>query len=160
MSAGLFNQIDPASGEEQDLIAPRFASFNFDVIDGVEYRIDLTQPARYSPDGKLANEKSHRIVDLKYGMGVPVDAMGNQQLMIYALGALEQYGVLCDFDTVSMYIHMPRLNYVGECHMSTEDLLKFADDVRAAAGYVELAESLDMTTDDDIVRGLFTPGEK
>jgi hypothetical protein len=73
------------------------------------------------------------IVDLKYGMGVPVDAMGNQQLMIYALGALEQYGVLCDFDTVSMYIHMPRLNYVGECHMSTEDLLKFADEVRAAA---------------------------
>ena len=78
-------------------------------------------------------ERNLSIVDLKYGMGVPVDAVGNQQLMIYALGALEQYGVLCDFDTVSMYIHMPRLNYVGECHMSTEDLLKFADEVRAAA---------------------------
>lgn len=105
-------------------------------------------------------ERNLTIVDLKYGMGVTVDAMNNQQLMMYALGALEQYGVLCDFDTVSMYIHMPRLNYVGECHMSTEDLLKFAKEVHAKAGYVRLAESLDMTADDDIVRGMFKPGEK
>jgi 2',3'-cyclic-nucleotide 2'-phosphodiesterase/3'-nucleotidase len=72
MSAGLFSQIDPDNGKEQDLIAPRFASFNFDVIDGVEYRIDLTQAARYSPDGKLANEDSHRIVELKFA-GEPID---------------------------------------------------------------------------------------
>ena len=78
-------------------------------------------------------QRNLSIVDLKYGMGVPVDATGNQQLMMYALGALELYNVLCDFDTVSMYIHMPRLNYVGECHMSVGDLLKFADEVRAAA---------------------------
>lgn len=100
------------------------------------------------------------IVDLKYGMGVRVEATDNPQLMMYALGALELYGVLCDFDTVSMYIHMPRLNYVGECHMTTEDLLKFAKNVRTEAGYVRLAESLDMTADDDIVRSLFNPGEK
>jgi len=78
-------------------------------------------------------DRNLSIVDLKYGMGVSVEATGNPQLMIYALGALELYGVLCDFDTVSMYIHMPRLNYVGECHMTTEDLLNFADEVRAAA---------------------------
>ena len=105
-------------------------------------------------------ERNLSIVDLKYGMGVTVEATENPQLMMYALGALEMYNILCDFDTVSMYIHMPRLNYVAECHISTEDLLKFADDVRTAAGYVRLAESLDMTTDDGMVRGLFTPGEK
>jgi hypothetical protein len=101
------------------------------------------------------------IVDLKYGVGVAVDATNNPQLMMYALGALEMYGVLCDFDTVSMYIHMPRLNYVGECHMTTEDLLKFADQVREAAGHVQLAQSLDMSDPtDDLVKGFFTPGEK
>lgn len=100
------------------------------------------------------------IVDLKYGMGVSVEATGNPQLMIYALGALELYGVLCDFDTVSMYIHMPRLNYVGECHMSTDELIAFGYDVSAAAGHVRLAESLDLTAGDDLSDGFFTPGEK
>ena len=104
--------------------------------------------------------KNLTVVDLKYGMGVRVDALENPQLMMYALGALEEYGLLGDFETVSMFIHMPRLNYVSEYHMSTEDLLKFAKNVRTEAGYVRLAESLDMTADDDIVRSLFNPGEK
>jgi hypothetical protein len=93
-------------------------------------------------------DRNLSIVDLKYGMGVTVDATDNPQLMMYALGAFEMYNVLCDFDTVSMYIHMPRLNYVAECHMSTEDLLKFADDVRAAADKVRWEEPT------------FLPGEK
>jgi hypothetical protein len=100
------------------------------------------------------------IVDLKYGMGVRVEATDNPQLMMYALGALELYGVLCDFDTVSMYIHMPRLNYVGECHLSTAELLQFASEVRIAAGHVQLAQSLELREDDDVSDGFFSPGEK
>jgi 2',3'-cyclic-nucleotide 2'-phosphodiesterase/3'-nucleotidase len=72
MSAGLFNQIDPDSDAEQELIGTRFSSFNFDVIDGVSYRIDLTQPPRYTPDGELLNAASHRIVDLEFD-GQPID---------------------------------------------------------------------------------------
>ena len=93
-------------------------------------------------------ERNLSIVDLKYGMGVTVEATENPQLMMYALGAFEMYNILCDFDTVSMYIHMPRLNYVSECHISTEDLLQFADDVRAAADKVRWEEPT------------FNPGEK
>ena len=66
MSAGLFNQIDPQADVEQPLVNPRFPSFNFDVIDGVTYRIDVSQPARYDRDGALINENSRRIVDLQY----------------------------------------------------------------------------------------------
>lgn len=72
MSAGLFNQIDPDSEVEQELISTRFASFNFDIIDGVSYRIDVTQPPRYRPDGTLQSANSHRIVDLSYD-GQPID---------------------------------------------------------------------------------------
>ena len=46
-SAGLFRRIDPASIVEQPLIDPAFAAYNFDVIDGVTYAIDVTQPSRY-----------------------------------------------------------------------------------------------------------------
>ena len=70
-SAGIFNRIDPAKSEEQALINPAFPAFNFDVIDGVTYRIDVTQPARYDLDGKLASPGSRRIVDLRFE-GKPV----------------------------------------------------------------------------------------
>lgn len=79
------------------------------------------------------------VVDLKYGMGVPVDALENPQLQMYALGAYEAYSVLADFKQVSMYIHMPRLNYVSEYHVPIADLLAFADKVREAAAKVEEA---------------------
>lgn len=79
------------------------------------------------------------VVDLKYGMGVQVDARDNPQLMMYALGAYEAYSVLGDFSHVSMYIHMPRLNYVSEYHIPVHELLQFGEQVREAAARVEKA---------------------
>ena len=72
MSAGVFNQIDPDRRDEQELINRSVPSFNFDVIDGVTYRIDVTQAPRYDRDGNLINADSHRIVDLSFD-GKPLD---------------------------------------------------------------------------------------
>ena len=44
---------------------------NYHVFDGVEYEIDVTQPARYSKTGKLKNKASHRVTSLTCN-GVPV----------------------------------------------------------------------------------------
>jgi len=70
-SAGIYNQIDPAKGGEQELINGKFPAFNFDVIAGVQYRIDPTQASRYDVDGKLVNADARRIKDLTYN-GKPV----------------------------------------------------------------------------------------
>lgn len=72
MSAGAFNQIDPASTAEQPLLNSSFAVYNYDVIDGVTYQIDVTKPAKYKPDGTVNDASSSRIVNLKYA-GKPID---------------------------------------------------------------------------------------
>ena len=72
MSAGQLNRIDPAGPAEQDLINPAFPAYNFDMIDGVSYQIDLTQPARYNRDGKPVAPRAHRIKALQY-QGKPID---------------------------------------------------------------------------------------
>ena len=72
MSAGQFNQINPAGPAAQDLVNDNYVPYNFDTIDGVHYQIDVTQPARYDTKGKLVAPAAHRIVDLRY-QGQPVD---------------------------------------------------------------------------------------
>jgi hypothetical protein len=99
------------------------------------------------------------VIDLKYGMGVRVDANENPQLMLYALGALSEYDILGDFDTVTMVIHQPRLNHVSEYSIPVQELLQFgyvvqvkAKDVSAAITY---QDQLDTWNDDYL-----NPGEK
>lgn len=72
MSAGQFRRIDPAGAPAQELLDEGFRSYNFDTIDGVSYRIDVTQPARYDRNGKLVAPDAHRIVDLRFA-GQPID---------------------------------------------------------------------------------------
>ncbi|MDZ4093494.1 MAG: bifunctional 2',3'-cyclic-nucleotide 2'-phosphodiesterase/3'-nucleotidase [Paracoccaceae bacterium] len=70
-SAGMFNQITPG-GADQVLLNPDFPSYNFDVIDGVSYQIDLGQPSKYGPKGEDLNPGADRIVNLTFN-GAPID---------------------------------------------------------------------------------------
>ena len=70
-SAGIFLRVEPGKAD-QPLIDPAFPAYNFDVIDGVTYAIDVTQPPRYDADGALLNPGARRIVDLRLD-GAPLD---------------------------------------------------------------------------------------
>ncbi|WP_378947977.1 bifunctional 2',3'-cyclic-nucleotide 2'-phosphodiesterase/3'-nucleotidase [Paracoccus sp. R86501] len=70
-SAGAFNRITPGQADQQ-LINGDFPSYNFDVIDGVSYQIDLSQPARFDSEGAVADAGANRIVDLTW-QGKPLD---------------------------------------------------------------------------------------
>jgi len=50
------------------------------------------------------------VIDLKFGKGVPVGAMNNTQLLLYALGALNQFDFEREFRTVKLCVSQPRIN--------------------------------------------------
>ncbi|MCI3148733.1 bifunctional 2',3'-cyclic-nucleotide 2'-phosphodiesterase/3'-nucleotidase [Bacillus cereus] len=79
MSAGQFNQIDPTKTEEQPLVNIGYPTYNFDILDGLKYEIDVTQPAKYDKDGKVVNANANRIVNMTYE-GKPV--ADNQEFIV------------------------------------------------------------------------------
>lgn len=73
-AAGMFNHINPQSTAPQPLLNwMGFGGYNFDVISGIDYRIDITQPARYNGDCELQSTNNQRITQLRY-QGKPVSA--------------------------------------------------------------------------------------
>lgn len=71
------------------------------------------------------------VIDLKFGVGILVSADHNSQLMCYALGALDTFGCLYDFDRVRLSIFQPRRDNVDTWETSKAELLRWADEVLA-----------------------------
>jgi len=88
------------------------------------------------------------VIDYKYGMGVKVDAEHNEQLQLYALGALHQYEIVADIQHVMMVIHQPRMNHVSEWQITVDQLRQFGEEAKQKAQNI-LAGVID-----------YEPGEK
>lgn len=67
------------------------------------------------------------IVDYKHGKGVEVSAVGNPQMRLYALGALEIFDGIYDIDTIRMTIFQPRKGNVSTDVIEKDALLEWAD---------------------------------
>lgn len=68
MSAGAFDQIEE---DGENLLNLQFRSYNFDVLDGLTYEIDVTGPAKFDVGGKLVNENANRVKNVEYN-GQPI----------------------------------------------------------------------------------------
>lgn len=102
----------------------------------VEQRLDFS---RWVPEGfgtgdmVMVSDKYFEIVDLKYGKGVPVSAVNNSQMRLYALGMYEAFGYLYGADEVRMTIVQPRLDSVSTETISVKDLLAWGEEVKKKA---------------------------
>lgn len=96
-------------------------------------------------DAVILKDDEIIVVDLKYGMGVRVEAENNEQAQLYALGVLEEYDYLdSGWKMVTMVIHQPRLNHVAEWTIPVEQLREFGENAsRAAAVALSEGASLD-----------------
>lgn len=67
-------------------------------------------------------------VDFKYGLGVQVEAVGNPQLRLYGVGALEAYGdLLGEVETVRLTVYQPRLHHVASEELPASELRAWRD---------------------------------
>lgn len=73
------------------------------------------------------------VVDLKYGRGVAVRAEENEQLMLYALGALEEFGLAYNFERFRLVIVQPRNGGVSEWTIDHGALMAFANQAKLQA---------------------------
>ena len=102
----------------------------------VEERLDFSRWVRSgfgTGDMVIIGDGVLEIVDLKYGKGVPVSAEGNTQMQLYALGAIEQYGYIYDFDHVRMSIFQPRNGGLSTQLMSVAELLAWGESIKPIA---------------------------
>lgn len=97
-----------------------------------EVKLNLT---RWIPDGfgtsdvVIISDDIMHIIDLKYGKGVPVSATENKQMMLYALGALNEYDFAYDISTVRMSIVQPRIDNNSTWDLRVELLETWADNI-------------------------------
>mgnify|MGYP000970834217 CR=1 FL=1 len=102
----------------------------------VEERLDFSRWVKNgfgTGDMVIIGDGVLEIVDLKYGKGVPVSAEGNTQMRLYALGAIEQYGYIYDFDHVRMSIFQPRNGGLSTQLMSVAELLAWGESIKPIA---------------------------
>lgn len=96
-----------------------------------EQRVDFSD---WVPDGfgtadvVILSKFTIRVIDLKFGKGIPVSALDNTQLRLYALGAWakfkEEYP---DIREVSYTIHQPRLDSISTDGTSIAKLVDWAN---------------------------------
>ena len=99
-----------------------------DAMIKVEQKLDLTPWIKEgfgTSDAVIIADGTMHVLDLKYGKGIPVSAEENPQLKIYALGCLNEFGVLYDIHDVVLHIIQPRLDSISEWRVSREVLEKW-----------------------------------
>lgn len=116
-----------------DYVKDELAASSIDTKDAVliiEEKVDLRQwiPESFgSCDAIIIADGTMKVMDLKYGKGVPVSAIGNKQLMLYALGAYDKYSIMYDIVNIDLHIVQPRINNINSWSVEADELLNWAE---------------------------------
>lgn len=84
-------------------------------------------------DAVIVDGDTLKVIDLKFGRGVQVFVEGNEQLLLYGLGALFDFGTLGDFAKVELHIVQPRIDHIDLTTVAVAELHEFARAAMEAA---------------------------
>lgn len=105
----------------------------------VDYSATLNVPNQFgTSDAIIITPDEIIVIDLKYGANPRnrVGARDNRQMKLYALGALEEHGLVQNFSRVRMMIVQPRLdNPISEDTITMDELQMFAAEAKMAAAH-------------------------
>nr|DAL19719.1 MAG TPA_asm: Protein of unknown function (DUF2800) [Caudoviricetes sp.] len=96
----------------------------------IEQRLDFSHvvPGGFGTgDCLIVADGTLHVIDLKYGLGVPVEAEWNLQMMLYAIGALALFDALYDIEQVALTVFQPRRENVSTWTLSVTELNKWAE---------------------------------
>ena len=96
----------------------------------IETRLDFSEyvPEAFgTSDAAIIADGLMEVIDFKYGKGVRVSAVDNEQMKIYTLGAYLKHSFEYRIDRVRMTIVQPRIDNLSEFEISVSDLLKWAE---------------------------------
>lgn len=120
--------------EYADYIQERLKSDAHTIL--LEQRVDFSP---WVPEGFgtcdciILEDDTMTVIDYKYGKGVAVSATDNPQLRLYALGALNDFGIAYDVKRVEMHIFQPRINNVSHDTLTVDELLQWGETVKPIA---------------------------
>jgi hypothetical protein len=96
----------------------------------LEQRLDYSKwvPSGFGTgDCVIVSDALLEVIDYKHGKGIPVSAIENPQLRLYALGAYDKFHLLFSFSSVRYTIVQPRLDSVTEETITVDELLSWAE---------------------------------
>lgn len=125
-------EMDEATDFYKDVVLEHLAGAGEDGELLIEQRfsLDAWAPGSFgTSDAVVIGNGVLEVIDLKYGKGIRVDAKGNPQLRLYALGAADLFEDLYDFESVRMTIVQPRLDHVSTDLITLQELLEWGSTV-------------------------------
>ena len=132
-------EMDRYTNEYVDLVMAKYFEARKVTPDAellIEQHLDFSEwvPGGFGTgDVVIVSDRSLEVIDLKYGKGVPIDAVGNPQTRCYGLGAIHEFGVLYGFPVIRMTIVQPRLYSVTEETLERRELLDWGEEIRPVA---------------------------
>ena len=135
-------EMDEATDFYRDQIVEALAGAGPDAILLVEqhFSLDSWAPGSFgTSDAVILAGDQITVIDLKYGQGVRVQAEGNPQLRLYALGASAMFGELYEISRVRTMIIQPRLDHVSVEEITLHDLQAWGRDVVRPAADAAIA---------------------
>lgn len=139
-------EMDALTDEYAEYIREIMLSYTQKPYIAVEVKLNLST---YIPEGLgtadciIISGNDLHIIDLKYGKNVPVSAEDNPQLKIYALGAVGEYELFYDIQSIHMHIFQPRnKNGGGTFTTNVQELKAWGESIRPTVkmAYMGLGE--------------------